>query len=160
MFCHFLLPDWNTNMANNLGLSVATGSNFEVVSVVARSIDLCAVLINNSNSSNSIMHAVIEMSQWLGREKLNRYELQDCLSKARGAAFPNMTAELLLDDVRKGTHTMVVGPFFPRASGSLGRLMANDPNLGWMVTTVTCLFQFRSQSMCQRSHCSCSAQGV
>lgn len=90
------------------------------------------------------MHAVIEMSQWLDREKLNRHELQDCLSKARGAAFPNMTAELLLDDVRKGTHTMVAGPFFPRASGSLGRLMANDPNLSWMVTTVTCLFQFHS----------------
>ena len=137
-------------MANDLGLSVATGSNFEVVSVVARSIDLCAVLINNSNSSNPIMHAVIEMSQWLGREKLNRHELQDCLSKARGAAFPNMTAELLLDDVRKGTHTMVAGPFFPQASGSLGRLMANDPNLSWMVTTVTCLFQFHSASEVNR----------
>lgn len=57
-----------------------------------------------------------------------------------------MTAQLLLEDVREGAHTMFGGPFFFRASGSLGRLMASDPNFSWIVTTVTWLFQFHSDS--------------
>lgn len=110
--------------------------------VIARSLDLCRSLMDASNSTSPVVNAIMEVGQWLGREKLSKFELQDCLQKARGIALPNSTAQILFEDIRSGIDASDTAPFIPRSGGSLGSLMANDPNLCWMVSTVACLFQF------------------
>lgn len=137
-------------MANNHQISTTSASRLDVATAGARGFDLTSTLINNSNSSNPTVNVLFEVGQWLGREKLNSHELQDVLRKARGVAFPNHNAQLLLEDVWVGTRTLAAGPFFIQTSGSLGRLMANDPSLSWMVTTVTCLYQCHSTSEVNR----------
>ena len=110
--------------------------------VIARSLDLCRSLMDTTNSSGPVMNVVLEVGQWLGREKLNKSELQDCLQRARAIAVPNCTAQTLFDDIRSGIDASETAPFLPLSSGSLSNLMANDPNLCWMVSSVACLFQF------------------
>lgn len=112
--------------------------------VTARVLDLSRSLVESSNSSNTVVKVVFEIGQWLGREQLNRYELQDCLQKARAIALPNSTAQKLFDDMRKGIEESTAIPFLPRPSGSLGNLLVNDPNLSWMISSTVCLFQYHN----------------
>ncbi|RYP00557.1 hypothetical protein DL763_000754 [Monosporascus cannonballus] len=79
--------------------------------------------------------------QWLGRERLNQYELLDCMEKAKGLVFVNKNGQKFFDGIISGLDTVPVGPLFLQQSGSLGRLMAGDPSLSWIVSTVACLFQ-------------------
>ena len=107
----------------------------------ARAVDLTAALLNATLSSNSLLQGAWEIGQWLGREQLNKYELLDCMTKAKGLVFPNKNGQNFFEDITRGLETVAVGPLFLRQSGSLGRLLAGDPNLCWMVSTVACLFQ-------------------
>ncbi|KIM98378.1 hypothetical protein OIDMADRAFT_31181 [Oidiodendron maius Zn] len=114
--------------------------------LAARSIDLCTTLLKWNSSANIMADVVCEISCWLGREKLSRSELQDCLQKARHLARPNHTTEdffqsLVVVTGRKST-TM---PLFTQPSGSLGRLIVDDSQLCWMVSTVACLFQYHDE---------------
>ena len=118
--------------------STAAGS----LDVIARSLDLCRSLVDITNSSGPVMNVVLEVGQWLGRKKLNKTELQDCLQRARVIASPNCTAQTLFDDIRSGIDLSETASFLPRSSGLLANLMVDDPNLCWMVSTVACLFQF------------------
>lgn len=113
--------------------------------LAASSIDLCTTLLK-WNSSNSMAEVVCELSCWLGREKLSRSELQNCIQKARHLARPNHTTEdffqSLVAATGKKPNTM---PLFTQPSCSLGRLIVNDTQLCWMVSTVACLFQYHDE---------------
>jgi len=109
--------------------------------LVSRAIDLTTVLLKATTSSGSLLKGAWEIGQWLGRERLNQYELLDCMQKAKGLVFANKTGQQFFDKIIHGLDTMPVGPLFLQQSGSLGRLMAGDPNLSWIVSTVGCLFQ-------------------
>ena len=110
--------------------------------LAARGVDLTVALSNATNSSNPLFRGAWEIGQWLGREKLNQHELQDCMDKSKGLVFPNHNGQQILLDIVRGVERKPIGPLFLEQSGSLGRLMASDPNLSWMVTTATGLFQF------------------
>ncbi|KAL9117970.1 MAG: hypothetical protein Q9187_005489 [Circinaria calcarea] len=118
-----------------------TSSTTSGLDVAARGIDLTTALINYSNTSpkNNIL---LEIGQWLGRERLGQYELEDFMKKARGLVFPNSAGHAFFADVIKGGEQMLLPHLFLRQSGSLGRLMAGDPWLQWVVSTASCLFQF------------------
>ena len=45
-----------------------------------------------------------------------------------------------------------VGALFPQQSGSLGRLIALDPQLNWLVSTTMCLFQPHSDDHCSNTN--------
>src|SRR5436305_6173711 len=64
------------------------------------------------------------------------------MQKAKGLVIANPNARALFDDIIHGVESKPLGPLFLEQSGSLGRLMARDPNLSWMISTVACLFQF------------------
>ncbi|KAI1138675.1 hypothetical protein F5Y05DRAFT_46689 [Hypoxylon sp. FL0543] len=120
-----------------------TASAMEVKSLdlAARTIDLTTALIKATASTGSLVKGAWEIGQWLGREKLNQYELLDCMEKAAGLVFANRNGLGLFEDIIRGLDTQPVGPLFLQQSGSLGRLMAGDPDLSWVVSTVACLFQ-------------------
>ncbi|KFA49187.1 hypothetical protein S40293_07203 [Stachybotrys chartarum IBT 40293] len=109
--------------------------------LATRAIDLTTVLLKATTSSGSLLKGAWEIGQWLGREKLNQYELLDCMEKAKDLVFANKHGQQFFDKVIRGLDTMKVGPLFLQQSGSLGRLMAGDPHLSWVVSTVACLFQ-------------------
>lgn len=109
--------------------------------LTTRAIDLTTALLKATTSSGSLLKGAWEIGQWLGRERLNQYELLDCMQKAKGLVFANKTGQQFFDQIIRGLDTVPIGPLFLQQSGSLGRLMAGDPNLSWIVSTVACLFQ-------------------
>ncbi|KAF5694910.1 hypothetical protein FDENT_805 [Fusarium denticulatum] len=115
--------------------------------LASRAIDLTTVLLRATSSSGSLLKGAWEIGQWLGRERLNQYELLDCMEKAKGFAFANQTGQQFFDKIIQGLDTLPVRPLFLQHSGSLGRLMAGDPNLSWIVSTVACLFQHHRDDM-------------
>ncbi|KAI0133217.1 hypothetical protein F4776DRAFT_147237 [Hypoxylon sp. NC0597] len=120
-----------------------TSSDMEVKSLdlAARTIDLTTALLKATASTGSLVKGAWEIGQWLGREKLNQYELLDCMEKATGLVFANRNGLGFFDEIIRGLDAQPVRPLFLQQSGSLGRLMAGDPNLSWIVSTVACLFQ-------------------
>ena len=52
--------------------------SIQKLDLAARAIDLTQALINATSSSNSLIKGAWGIGQWLGREKLNQYELEDC----------------------------------------------------------------------------------
>ena len=109
--------------------------------LAARAIDLTNVLLKATTSSGFLVKGAWEIGQWLGRERLNQFELLDCMEKAKGLVFANKQGQRFFDEIICGLDIKPVGPLFLQHSGSLGRLMAGDPNLSWVVSTVACLFQ-------------------
>jgi hypothetical protein len=109
--------------------------------LATRGIDLTTALLQATASSGSLLKGAWEIGQWLGRERLNQYELLDCMQKAKGIVFANKQGQQFFDQIIRGLDTVPVKPLFLQQSGSLGRLMAGDPNLSWIVSTVACLFQ-------------------
>ncbi len=55
-----------------------------------------------SSPPNSLIKGAWEIGQWLGREKLNQYELEDCMQKAKGLAIVNQNGQALFDDIIDG----------------------------------------------------------
>jgi hypothetical protein len=110
------------------------------VELAARSLDLTTALLK-ATSGGTLIRGAWEVGQWLGRERLNQYELLDCMEKSRGLAFANIKGQQFFDEVIRGLDTIPVAPLFLQQSGSLGRLMAGDPNLSWIVSTAASLFQ-------------------
>jgi hypothetical protein len=102
---------------------------------------LTAALLEATLSSGSLLKGAWEIGQWLGRERLNQYELLECMEKAKSLVYANKSGQKFFDQIISGLDTRPVGPLFLQQSGSLGRLMAGDPNLSWIVSTVACLFQ-------------------
>ena len=114
--------------------------------LLARTLDLTNALVHATSTSNPFIKGAWEIGQWLGREKLNQYELEDCMRKAKGLVTPNRNGQALFDSIIRGGDGKPVKPLFLQQSGSLGRLMAGDPQLCWLISTVACLFQFHSSS--------------
>ncbi|KAI0834615.1 hypothetical protein F5Y06DRAFT_278479 [Hypoxylon sp. FL0890] len=119
----------------------ASGKEVKSLDLAARTIDLTTALLKATASTGSLVKGAWEIGQWLGREKLNQYELLDCMERATGLVYANKNGQELFDEIIRGLDTQPVGPLFLKQSGSLGRLMAGDPNLSWVVSTVACLFQ-------------------
>ncbi|KAL9108442.1 MAG: hypothetical protein Q9227_006776 [Pyrenula ochraceoflavens] len=110
--------------------------------LAARAIDLTEALIHMSASPSLLVKGAWEIGQWLGCEKLSQFDLEECMKKAKGLVIANEHGQNLFQEILHGIEDRPTGPLFLRQSGSLGRLMASDPNLSWLVSTVVCLFQF------------------
>ncbi|KAF2837767.1 hypothetical protein M501DRAFT_1017548 [Patellaria atrata CBS 101060] len=115
------------------------------IDLAARGIDLLTAFTELTTSSSPVTRAAIEVGQWLGREKLNRNQLQFCLEKARGLVIPNANGNKFYDLVWTGISSHTVLPLLTQPSGALGRLLVNDPHLCWMTSTIAGLFQYHSE---------------
>jgi hypothetical protein len=113
--------------------------------LAARGVDLLSSLIDIASSKNNLTAVALEIGSWLGRERINRYELQFCFEHARGLLIPNSRGETFLKDVRTGVSSHAVLPLLVQPSGALGRLLLNDPFLCWIVSTTTCFFQYHGE---------------
>lgn len=122
--------------------------------VSARGIDLLTALTNMANSPHSIVHMGIELGRWLNRERLSESQLQFCLEKASGLVIANSRGNDFYKAVMSGTRQRAVGPLFAQPSGSLGRIMTDDPLLCWMTSTTACLFEFHGEDFISDVLCS------
>ena len=116
------------------------------ITLAKSGLDFTSALLNASNSSNPLVNGAIEVGQWLGREKLNRFELADCFSKAKGLAFPNDAGQQFCEKVKEGTIQNPLPHLFLVQSGTLGRMIVRDPWLCWIVSTSASLFQFHYET--------------
>jgi hypothetical protein len=127
--------------------------------VVARGIDLTTALIEASSSPNKIINLAIELGHWLGRERLNRYQLEDFMQKSRGLVQSNDQAERFYEEVLEGEKAHPIGNLSLKQSGSLGRLMVRDPWLSWIVSTTACLFECHREDYVSETLCMILLQG-
>ena len=116
-----------------------------VLDVTARTLDITTSLTNAISSKDSIFRLPLEIGQWLGRERLDACELENCLKQARGKFFPNKDGLASFEAVVTAKPQQI-GKLIVQPSGSLGRLMARDPELDWMVSTVISLFQYHNEN--------------
>jgi hypothetical protein len=121
--------------------------------VSARSIDLLTALTDTVNNPQGILQLGLEIGRWLGREKLSETQLQTCLEKAKGLALANSRGQEFFQAVNTGMRRRAVGHIFAQPSGSLGRLMASDPYLCWMISTIACLFEFHGEDFASNVLC-------
>ncbi|KAI1441953.1 hypothetical protein F5Y02DRAFT_271857 [Annulohypoxylon stygium] len=132
-------------MANTMGS--------QSLELVTRSIDLLTALGNTANSPDSIVRTGLEIGRWLGRERLNERELQFCLQQAQGLVLPNEKCLPFCQAVLSNSPPKHITLFIVQSSGSLGRLMVNDPHLRWLTSTVAGLFQFHSEQFISDTIC-------
>ena len=62
------------------------------------------------------------------------------MQKVKGLIVPNHNGQALSDNIVQGVDSKPKGPLFLESSGALGRLMAEDPYLSWIISTVAFLF--------------------
>lgn len=122
-------------------------SPVKALDLASRTLDLTRALIEWSNAKDGVVGVVCEISQWLGREKLGRLELSDCLSRAKDVAKANWTTEDFFNGILVTTEQpSSIMPLFTQPSNSLGRMVAADDHLCWLVSTVACLFQYHDET--------------
>ena len=122
--------------------------------VSARSIDLLNALNDTIKNPQGIVQLGLEIGRWLGREKLSKRQLQICLEKAKGLARANAQGHEFFQAVSaRKIPQRAVGHIFAQPSGSLGRLMANDPYLCWMISSIACLFEFHGEDFISNMLC-------
>ncbi|KAG9231130.1 hypothetical protein BJ875DRAFT_383626 [Amylocarpus encephaloides] len=122
--------------------------------VSARGVDILTSLTNMANSPHSVVHMGIELGRWLNRERLSESQLQLCLEKARGLVMANSRGNDFYKAVMSGSRQRAVGPLFSQPSGSLGRMMTDDPFLCWLTSTTACLFEFHGEDFISDVLCS------
>lgn len=121
--------------------------------LAARNIDLLTALVESSTATNGWLSLGIELGQWLSREKLDRNDLAECLGRANSVAHPNRVGQSYLHDiVEEASHPVL--PLILQPSGAIGMWLTRDPELSWLVTTTTCLYQFfREDDVVNRISC-------
>ncbi|KAE9369826.1 hypothetical protein N431DRAFT_485643 [Stipitochalara longipes BDJ] len=146
-------------MSSTSSPSSRSSSTAGALDVAARGIDLTTALIEASSSPNKIIHLAIELGQWLGRERLNRFQLEDFMQKGRGLVQPNEKAESFYNEVLEGEKAHPIANLSLKQSGSLGRLMVRDPWLSWIVSTTACLFECHRENYVPDTLCMILLQG-
>ena len=116
------------------------------INLAKSGLDFAAAVLKASNSSSSLVNGSIEVGQWLGGERLDRLELADCFTKAKGLAFPNEAGQQFCKMVKEGTVQNPLTHVFLVQSGSLGRTIIHDPWLCWIISTSASLFQFHYET--------------
>lgn len=137
-------------------LHLPSSSSSGTIELDARGIDLTTALIEAASSPNKIINLAIELGHWLGREKLNRFQLEDFIKKSRDL---NKKAEAFYDEVMQGEKTPPIANLALKQSGSLGRLMVRDPWLSWIVSTTACLFECHRENYVSETLCMILIQG-
>lgn len=122
--------------------------------ISARSINLLAAITEITSSRSSPVQLAIGLGSWLGRERLDQDQLRFCLEKAQGLVIANSNGNQFYEAVAAGTKERSIGPIYIRPSGSLGHLMAKDPYLRWMTSTIACLFEFHREGFITDVLCS------
>ncbi|KAK8055341.1 hypothetical protein PG993_000568 [Apiospora rasikravindrae] len=114
------------------------------IELVARSFDLLSAIVNSSQPSSAIARSTQELVKWLARECVQESVFTQCAQLARSLAYPNDDALVIRSSIAEADiklHTLQA-PLRLIKSGSLGRLIAQDPEFSYMVTTVTSLSRF------------------
>jgi hypothetical protein len=119
------------------------------LAIVAGAVNLTAILSQTSN----LPQELYELGQWLALERVDRTELYDCFRKARGLVYANKSGQGFYNEIATAKPTHTAWPLNVRQSGSLGRLIIQDPHLAWIASTTACLFQFHNERFISEAVC-------
>jgi hypothetical protein len=113
--------------------------------VVPKTFDLARACADATVNGNTILSAGRELARWMARECIMESEFKYFQSLTRAVTFPNEDGlrirDGLMDAIPKfkklgGLHLM--------QSGSIGRMLALDPNYCYIVSTVSVLLAYHS----------------
>ncbi|KAF2684171.1 hypothetical protein K458DRAFT_487655 [Lentithecium fluviatile CBS 122367] len=112
----------------------------------ARGLDIIESLARIATSPDGVIRTAADVIYRLGLEGLDREDLGYCLEGAKSLAYPNEAGSAFCQKVVKGVEvTSAVKPFATISSGSLGRILLLDPELSWITTSITGLYEFHDE---------------
>ncbi|KAL8921445.1 MAG: hypothetical protein Q9172_004037 [Xanthocarpia lactea] len=112
--------------------------------LTTRSFDLTRALIDLS-SAYSMKDVGLRIAKWLARERIDDASFTACCKLASSLAYPNargMEIQTRLQDADKKIMGIQHAPINLVVSGSLGRLLSQDPEYCYMVSSVAALTEF------------------
>lgn len=116
---------------------------FVEMELATRTFDLARAFADISLNGNSIANATTELARWMARECILESEFGYFQNLARGVTFPNDSGlrirHMLLEAIPKFKK---IGGLHLLNSGSIGRMLAFDPEYCYMVSTVSVLLAY------------------
>lgn len=113
--------------------------------LAANSFNLTGALLNIINPASAVMDYSRELLKWLNRQGLDENVFEETMTLARGLAYPNANGCQIRESIEKANNrlrTIKVCPLPLVFSGSLGRLMVQEPEFCYMVSTVASLVTY------------------
>ncbi|KAI9706333.1 MAG: hypothetical protein M1820_004909 [Bogoriella megaspora] len=126
------------------------------MTLATRSIDLISTVIKAAEPSSTLVQSTKDVIKWLAREKIDEVSFTKYLEMARGLAYPNQDGLAIRDSIDKGDQRLkrVKGaPLDIVASGSLGRIMARDIELCYIISTIVTLAEFHQRAEVSTALC-------
>lgn len=113
--------------------------------LAANSFNLTGALLNIINPASAVMDYSRELLKWLSRQGLDENVFEETMTLARGLAYPNANGCQIRESIEKANNrlrTIKACPLPLVFSGSLGRLMVQEPEFCYMVSTVASLITY------------------
>ncbi|MCJ1368143.1 hypothetical protein MMC16_007284 [Acarospora aff. strigata] len=110
--------------------------------LTTQTFNLSAALLNIINPTSAALNYSQELLKWLSRQGIDEGSFEECAKLARGIAYPNANGSKIRDSISKADDRLSKIKMCPLPlifSGSLGRIVARDPEFCYMVSTVASL---------------------
>ena len=120
----------------------STTSN--ALAVASGTLSVVSALAEATNKGSSLTELGKQLIRWLARERLYETEFNYCASLTQDTAHPNEYGLSIRQEIQaanQSTRNRIAGLTLA-VPGSVGRAMAFDPSLCWMVTTVAVLMKY------------------
>jgi hypothetical protein len=128
----------------------------DTTTLAIRSLDLTARVVDLTSAlgqASTVANGLIEIGQWLALERVNKQELHNCFTKARGLVYANKAGEEFYSSITSSDTTKRIWPLAVQQSGALGRIMIKDPHLAWVISTTACLMQYHNERFISEAIC-------
>jgi hypothetical protein len=126
--------------------------------VASSAMNLTKSLIDFVPASGSLIDISRETYNWLIRERIDESSFQACQKLALGLAFPNDAGIDIQRQIREADARLIDKiahlPVRMVVTGSLGRLLAKEPDTCYMVSTVAALTRFHDLEFATETLCS------
>ncbi|KAG8677780.1 hypothetical protein FPOAC2_03921 [Fusarium poae] len=128
-------------------MSPSPGSSSGVASsldLAARTFDLLGSLVKASEPTSVLTHAAKDLIKWLARERIDEASFKRCAELARELAYPNQHGLIIRESIENANERLrgLNAPVSLVTSGSLGRMMVQDQDYCYLVSTVASLASY------------------
>ncbi len=127
------------------------------VGVAGNAVNLHAAVLNALAPTSTLANMTSSVLKWLYRERLDESSFLAFSERAQSLAYPNgngLQIHKSLDEAESKIKRIKNSPLQIVLPGAPGRILAKDPNLCYLVSTVACLTKFHDMEYAADAICS------
>ncbi|OCL14375.1 hypothetical protein AOQ84DRAFT_406241 [Glonium stellatum] len=141
-------------MAGNSNKSEALNLASAGLSLGANTLALTKAVSDTVITGSSLVDICRDMMKWLARERIDEAEFEYCTIQTRGLTIPNERGMKIREKLAyTNPQIKKLGGLNLTLAGSLGRMMAFDTELTYMVTTVAAVMAYHDQKFAVDALC-------